>query len=721
MLNSLPNNSTPESANNLPSFRARRTGNSTDGPRLNIDVVGSLRRHWVASLLVLVVLFCGGAFVLWKKAKPAFESNSVVYISPTFPKMLASDSEVELPYDSYVQNQIQTVTRYDIIADAISKLPYSVRQQSGPVVPYEIQLLQRNLEVKRIGDSYEMSIGLSGPTPDGLADTVNAVTDSYVEKAKNEEFYGLNDRLKTLNEEKDRLQKEMDDRLGEQAQLMQQLGVATISTTAGATNPFDSTLDTIRTQLATAQMQRQAAEAELDSVVKGSTTGTTSALDAAADEAVAADPGLSGIRGTLNSRRATLMQEMSGLRPDHPIYQKDKEELASIDGQMADLRRKAADGLEERLRENVSRTRMIELQLTQELGDKTHTATSAAPKFQRASELGPEIESVQKAYDAINDRIRDLELESSSPGSIHVSTKALTPIGPEQSKIRLYVLALIVLSLTCAVAAPVGIDMLDNRIYTSQDIERVIGFHPLGVLLNDDEFSQEIANEYYVRLAAGIDHAVRNTGARTFLFTSPAHGCGTSTVVRKVSDKLRGFNLRTRTITALGFGELEVAGSNVSPRSELLFQKVIKSDELQHSPLTPITAGNDNPRYRLDQESPAPNPVVRTLHHASVQYDVVLIDANPIPISANTEYLARVADATVLVVESSMTTKQELDRAARLLERLEVAGVAVILNKINLNRADRALKKEFRRYEQSLQKRRSDAEMRIPRRGKASA
>jgi Mrp family chromosome partitioning ATPase len=95
------------------------------------------------------------------------------------------------------------------------------------------------------------------------------------------------------------------------------------------------------------------------------------------------------------------------------------------------------------------------------------------------------------------------------------------------------------------------------------------------------------------------------------------------------------------------------------------------------------------------------------LHHAGDQFDAILIDASPLPISAHTEYLARISDVTVLVVKSSATTKQELDRAARLLERLSVAGVAVVLNKINLERADRALKQELRIYEQSFNHRRS--------------
>ncbi len=704
MLNLMPDNATPGNTSSLPPFPPRRPVSSVEVQRPYINIPGSLRRHWVVALCVFLGFLALSAFALWKRARPVYESHSVIYVSPKFPKILSSDSEVELPYDSYVQDQIQTVTRYDIIADAIAKLPYSVRHRSGPAQPSEVQVLQQKLDVTRIGSSYQMSIALRGPSPDGLADIVNAVTETYVDRAKNEEFYGLDARLNTLHQERDKLQKDIDTHMAEQAQLMQQLGVAMIPSAEGATNPYDETNDKLRDQLANARMERGAAEAKLAALKQSGSTGST-AMDSAADEAVAADSGTSMMRSTLNSRRAQLMEEMNGLRPDHPIYQKDKQELASIEGMMNDLKHKAAVSLEDKLRQDVARTRMIELQLAAELGEKTHTATSAAPKFQKASELGPQIENLQKAYDAIGDRIRDLELESSSPGSIHMSTNALTPLGPEKSRLLFYLAALVLLSLAFAAAVPVGIDLLDSRIYTSRDVERVVGFHPLGVLLDDDEFHQEITGEYYFRLAAGIDHAVRNSGARTFLFTSAAHGSGTSTVVRNLSDKLRSLDLRTRTIVASAVEELAANSDGASTRSELLLTSRNKTDEMQPASFSALAPSHNYSGHRRGQESPAPNPMARAVHHAGEQYDVVLIDANPLPISAHTEYLARVSDATVLVVKSSTTTKQELDRAARLLDRLEVAGVAVVLNKMSLGRADNALKKELDRYEQSFRQR----------------
>jgi hypothetical protein len=511
----------------------------------------------------------------------------------------------------------------------------------------------------------------------------------------------------------------MDDGMGEQAQLMQEIGVATLSSKDGGSNIYDSSLQKLSDEQVSARMQRQAAEAQLAAIVKGGGTGGASVMDSAADEAVATDSGLSGVRASLNSRRNALQEEMSGLRPDHPVYQKDKAELDSIDGQMNDLKRKAGDHLEDKLRAEVARTRMIELQLTQEMAQRTHSAASAAPKFQKATALGPEIDSLQKAYSAIDDRIRDLELESSSPGSIHISSRALTAISPEPGKLRIYLAALFLLSLVCGLAAPVGIDLLDNRIFTAQDVEQVMGFHPLGVLLDTREFRREIASEYYLRLAAGIDHAVRSSGARTFLFTSPSHGSGTSSVVRELSDKLRSLDLRTHTVMASASEGLDIPPSDILGRFQPLLPKRNKSEDSRA--LAPISAVQGRVEYGRGQDAPALNPVLRSLHPINEVCDVILIDASPLPISAHTEYLARICDVTVLVVQSSVTTKQELDRAARLLERLDVGGVAVILNKITQGRTDRALKRELNWYEQSFRERRSASAKEPERRERASA
>jgi len=91
--------------------------------------------------------------------------------------------------------------------------------------------------------------------------------------------------------------------------------------------------------------------------------------------------------------------------------------------------------------------------------------------------------------------------------------------------------------------------------------------------------------------------------------------------------------------------------------------------------------------------------VFERFQHLSADYDIVLIDAAPILISAESEYLARMADVTVLVSEAGKTKKAWLTRAARLLERLGISGAAAVVNKVHPARVEEAMKHDLREFE----------------------
>jgi Mrp family chromosome partitioning ATPase len=86
------------------------------------------------------------------------------------------------------------------------------------------------------------------------------------------------------------------------------------------------------------------------------------------------------------------------------------------------------------------------------------------------------------------------------------------------------------------------------------------------------------------------------------------------------------------------------------------------------------------------------------------EYDIVLIDASPILISAETEFLARLVDVTILVSEAGRTSTPQLVRCARLLERLQVQGMAAIINKVSLLRTDKATQEDVRLFETRMNK-----------------
>jgi Mrp family chromosome partitioning ATPase len=65
-------------------------------------------------------------------------------------------------------------------------------------------------------------------------------------------------------------------------------------------------------------------------------------------------------------------------------------------------------------------------------------------------------------------------------------------------------------------------------------------------------------------------------------------------------------------------------------------------------------------------------------------------------LSSDAELLATEADVTLIIAQAGKTTRKDLERAGRLLERLHVAGVGAILTNVRIERAGRLLRNELR-------------------------
>ncbi|MGI8773071.1 MAG: GumC family protein [Acidobacteriaceae bacterium] len=686
-------------------------------PRRSLNIVTSLRRHRTLVLSTLATCLLLSAVVFAFHRKPLYESKSYVYVSPTFPTTLAEEKEQDRPYDAYIQDQAQTVTRYDILATAVESLHNSGWQRPGESLQAAVSRLSKRLVVERVGSTFQLSIALSSSDPQLAAAAVKAVTNAYVEKAHHEEFYGRDERIRNLRDERVRLQTELDQKMGEQARLMQSLGVASVATQDSGTS-YDARLLKLHEDLTAAREARLQAEAQLAALRTGA--NGTPAIHAAAQDAMATDAGLSSLKSSLNQRRAVLVEQMNGLTAGNPLYKQDAQELAGIDRELerfsADLEGKAAGRIEQRLDAEVFRTRMVEVRLNQDLLTQTHAATSAAPKFQQARELGHTIDQLQTSYAAVDERIRNLDLESNSPGSIHLSSPALAPLTPKQS--RTWMLALLMLGVSLLLSAGAGIvaDLFDPHVYTSADVEQVVGFAPIGALLDHDGYSQEASAQYLLRMASGIRHARTAAGARTFLFTGTVPESGTTTIVEKLGRQLRNLNLTTLTLAATSVdGKVTYVTSSSSATRTQSTQAVSYTPSSSHI----LSSGNSGSgaagtlAVKVTATGVTPGTsvhgaalVTQILDEVRDQYDVVLIDASPLLISADTEYLARIADGTILVAQSGRTTRNQLRRAAQVLERLNVPGVSVALNRIERKHVDAALASDIEDFQRQLSRQR---------------
>jgi succinoglycan biosynthesis transport protein ExoP len=697
----------PQEAHNTTSLPGSPLRPASRGPAFRINVLKSLRLQGVAATLAALVVLGLGLAVLLRRGV-SYVATSIIYVSPTFPKTLIEDHEQQYPYDSYVQQQAHSITRYDVIEDALHHLPVGVWRRQGETDRSAVERLQKALEIQRMGLTYQVSIALHRPIPDHLSDIVNAVTQAYLTKAKSEEFYGRDDRLATLRESRDELRRDLDARLEEQSSITKDLGVAKVAT-EGST-AFDDQLSKMRTDLTAAHEQRVQAEAQLAALRHSDPDVPNAALNAAADDIIASDPGLLAMKADLAKKRSAVVAQLSTLTNANPLRKQTEAELTQINQSLqdmqTDLRHKAAVRLEEKQRAELNRATIVEAKLQSDLQHETAAATSAAPKYQRAEELKLEITRLQARYAEVDDRISNLELESNSPGSIHLFTPALPPLGPESGKLHILITALFPFSILFGIAVAVALDFFDPYIHNGTDMESVLGFAPIGVLLDDRDIAQRVFDECTLRLAAGIDHAKRVSQARTFVITAVASNAGTTSIVENMGSTLARLGHKTLTIdasgntapvayTTLGINSIDSAINDAA-------SDAATTDELQTVSSMKLQTSAIFPQPLTSQISHMGSFVTKTFQKLTLEYDVVLIDTPPLLISAETEYLARAADVTILVAEAGKTTKRKLSRAARLLEKLDVAGVAAVINKVRLLRAENELQQDLQGTEARL-------------------
>lgn len=683
----------PEPPNPMSSQYPLRPASRTSPFRIN--VVKSVRLHLVTSLMVtLLVLGLGLAVIA--KHKPTYSAAATIYISPTPITNLVADRELDRPYDSYVAETMRDITSYDILADAIRKMPPGTWQYPNEPERNAVQRLQESLFVDHIGATYQVEISILGPRPEHLADIANTVANTYLAEAQKNTFYDRDERLSSLKQEQARIQTDTDSLLQEQNTITKALGVASVN--GKGANNLDNDNAKIQSDLIVAHEQRIGVEAQLAALNNGDPSASNSALNAAADEVAASDPSLEVLKKSLSQHRADLLTSLSNMTEANPQRKVAEDQLAQIDKQIqdmqSDLRRKAAARMEQKLRTQLTQDELLESRLNRDLQQGTRQAVDTAPKLQRAQEIQANLDRNQARLTEVDTRISNLQLESNAPGSAHLFAPAMTPLSPEKSKVKTLLIAIFPLAIIAGVICAVVLDLLDPHIYTATDVEAILGFAPLGMLFDDREVTQVVFDECALRLAAGVDHASRTAGARTFVITAVNSGAGTTSITENLGSMLAKLGRRTLLIDPSGNSE---PVAFITLGTEMLKQPVHfpepggtpKSTDLLRTRQAPLPA----------RISPMNGLVFERFQHLSADYDIVLIDAAPILISAESEYLARMADVTVLVSEAGKTKKAWLTRSARLLERLGISGAAAVVNKVHPSRVEEAMKHDLREFE----------------------
>ncbi len=669
----------------------------TDPPvaELRLNAVHSLQTHKKLAIGTFLFLLVAGILFAWFKGKPRYTSTAVIFVSPRFVANLEDNKEFELQsnseYREYVQQNVRTINRFDIVQEAFDNLGprRSLWRKPKETRIHAIERLQYSLDIAPVPDTYQIAVSLESEQPEGLSLIVNTVVDTYLKKIKTEEFYGTDQRIENLQQDRSGLAKDITGKQARRVQLSQELSVSTFS--ENFPNPYDRLVVDAKQAWSDATRQRIQAEAQITALKADSVSGVVSPLEANVLDAVNRDPGLSSLETSINQRRGVLLSSISGLAPEHPGRRAAERELKELEQQRENfyqqLLKSYTNTLLEQRSSEVTKARQTETRLAAEAEKQASQAVWFTQRYQEALNLGLEIERERKRIDSIEDRIGFLSLESRAPGFVRLFSKARQPDLPSKGGRRKWALIMGLVSIVGSVVIPVSADMLDPRVHWPGDVLRVLGFPVLGWFLETGDAGEGFAREQILRLAARINQERETSGSKVFAFTAVQSGNGTTTVVRNLANALTQLGMPSLAVEAnayrtdAGTKTLSAGGLSVVLQGKSTLDQEVIAGKPEQADYLPV--GNVQSRSNL----PDLRRLVDILRQAADTYSVVLVDLPPIALSVDAEMVARSADVVIAVIEAETVTKKQLSRTAAILERVKPTAVAAVLNRVQLNTA----------------------------------
>ena len=656
-------------------------------PGRGIKPLVSLRAHARLALIVFFVTLLAGIPIVFIKGQVFYAATAVVQVAPRYMKNVRDDGELDFPsntqYREFLEQQARSVARYDIVRDALISLGDKAEgwRRPGDSERRSIDALRETLVVRIIPDTYMIEIQLQSKQKEGLAAVVNAVVNTYVERMRTERVFGVDTRVRMLEAREAELLNTIRDSTEKRTALSLQLGVGAFS--GKEENPYDRVLADLRSSLSEARSKRFEAESQLKAF---EANGETDIKTRSIQEAVLIDPGLSNLKANLFRRRADLLTQLSGLQPQHPIYAEVSAELKRIDSEVSSQTSKLKDqvqhSLHARYKTSVDQSMRVESSLKNDLDELGKKGASFAGLYNQAMTLSYDIEQQRKELDTIRGRLNFFAAEQNSFGFVRLVTPALPPempYGPGKKKI---LMMLIAAALLLMLAAPVAVDLMDRRIQTVNDAEKVLGVPALGWMVErSDEASELFGADLLRRIAGGMLHEQRQHGTRVFAFSGVKAGGGVSELVLALG----------KTLDAMGYPSLAVEANAARRDARYAGDRPGLAECLRAEcePGACIVAASDGFPARVQLGDNGERSHIDCIDRMkdvtqawAKDFNFVMVDLPPLLVSADAEILARNLEHLVVVVEAGGIIAGELRRAGRQLEKLDPEAIGVVVNRV---------------------------------------
>ena len=677
-----------------------------------------LKRRWKPALLIFLATV-GGSVCLSFFLEDRYEATGKLLF-----KQNTATSVGEVGEDistitsiggnrSPLKNEVEKITSSPVLQETIDRLELT-DGEGNPLKPKDFA---RNLSVELLGGSDVIEVAYEGAKPEVAAEIVNTLMSVYVqeeirsnqaEPANAKEF--INRQLPDVETKVTETESELEqfrtdnniiDLQEEKKIIVQEMG-------------------TINRQIASVGAAYKGKQAQAKAI--------QDRLGLNLDRAIAVNqlgnsPVVQSTLAEISNTEAELARERQRFKDDHPSVQSLEEKKANLRQKLEELivsrvgrGVKVSDGIlnpgngdRQNILENFITLKIEELSLQQQLSSVSQTQQEYLERAKKLPELEKneqellrKAETANKTYTALLDSLQQVSLaENQQTGNVEIIEEAISTETGNSGRVALILLG-VLSGLFLSNMTAVALEWRDRTIKSIPEVKRKLPYKVLGIIPQLDETQQQgilvkqepdsLVSEQYRMLQANLKFMATQKPPKVILITSSVPGEGKSTIAA---------NLATA-IAQLGRHVLLIDGDLRKPsQSHLWGAKSTISFPEAISQRKPLSGAVYRPMPKLDlllSGSSVSNPLAildsaamtGLVERAKKIYDLVLIDAPPLPVTADVLTLSRMADGILFISRLGVVENESAELAKETLDSVETNVLGMVINGVK--------DKEFEQY-----------------------
>jgi chain length determinant protein EpsF len=435
-----------------------------------------LRARYMVALFTFVVTVLTTAVVSMMLPKQ-YTATTAVVIDVKSPDPVAGMVLPGLIAPSYMATQFDIINS-DRVAQRVVKLlrmeqSPAIREQwmqatqgRGKLSIWLAELLRSKLEVKPSKESNVISIGFSGTEPAFVATVANAFAQAYVDvnielKVEPARQYAawFEDQTKTLRDKLEKAQEAL-------TAYQQKNGVLAVD---------DNRVDYEKEKLNSLSQTLTMAQAQTSE----SSSKRTSANDSSTLSDVMQSPVVVSLKSDINRLEAKLQDSNVNLGKNHPQTLRAESELAALKEKLAAETRQISTSINTSLQVG----RQKEKELRQALEEQKARVLALSQQRDEITVLRREVESAQRAFDAVSVKSTQTRLESQSlQTNIAILTPAEEPTVASKPRKTVNVLVSMVVGAMLGLGFAFLLELANRRVRSAEDLALATGLPVLAAI-----------------------------------------------------------------------------------------------------------------------------------------------------------------------------------------------------------------------------------------------